>query len=521
MRITSLIITACLLLFSGCKHGGTTEPPKPDEKDPYPLVDGGETVPSILPVECTQVARVIGNTPAGETLPNPNATLKRFNMASTDFGNMWDAGNGSVFCVFGDNFNDRGGDWLSNAVAITTDKDLWDGLYYDSMLWNKSTNKRMEIIPKEGYEITCIPTGAFSVLTNVGTRQYVSYMAIKQWKVGGDNDSWSAHHSELVYSDDFGATWKRSGVKWDGGSNFVQTAFVVLDDMVYMWGTPSGRHGGVYAAKVSPSKVLDKASYQYWNGSSWVAEESAAVPVANGEISEFSVRFNSYYKRFMMIYLDVRTRKLVFRDAAAPEGEWSGEKTLLDRTYGPSIHPWFCDGRDFWFVSSDVTNNGSLDTWHIFLYHAYLTADEDGFNILSEPGFENDPDQRLGFRTLWNVSDAMSTHDTHSGDIACRLANQESGVWKDACTQTVRLKKNTNYTLSGYAKASVAGHTGAYLGIRLEDGRIVDLNPALSPEEWTKIEVSFNTGSCLYGDVFFGTLGAEGLTVTVDDIHLQ
>ena len=106
MRITSLIITACLLLFPGCKHGGTTEPPKPDEKDPYPLVDGGETVPSILPVECTQVARVIGNTPAGETLPNPNATLKRFNMASTDFGNMWDAGNGSVFSVFGDNFND-------------------------------------------------------------------------------------------------------------------------------------------------------------------------------------------------------------------------------------------------------------------------------------------------------------------------------------------------------------------------------------------------------------------------------
>ena len=141
MRITSLIITACLLLFPGCKHGGTTEPPKPDEKDPYPLVDGGETVPSILPVECTQVARVIGNTPAGETLPNPNATLKRFNMASTDFGNMWDAGNGSVFCVFGDNFNDRGGDWLSNAVAVTTDKELWDGLYYDSMLWNKSTNK--------------------------------------------------------------------------------------------------------------------------------------------------------------------------------------------------------------------------------------------------------------------------------------------------------------------------------------------------------------------------------------------
>ena len=521
MKNYLLIVTFCLLLCSGCrKPASPSNSSDPPDDNPYALVPGGETVGSILPVECKRVARVIGVTPPGETIPNPNSTFQRFNMASTDFGNMWDAGNGSVFCVFGDNFNDRGGDWLSNAVAVTTDKYLWDGLYYDSMLWNKSTDKRLEIIPREGYEITCIPTGCFSVTTNLGVRQYVSYMAIKQWSVGGDGNSWSCHHSELVYSDDFGATWKRSGVKWDGGSNFVQTAFVVHDNMVYMWGTPSGRHGSVYVAKVSPSEVLDKASYRYWNGGSWVADESAAVPVANGEISEFSVRFNSYYKRFMMIYLDVRTRKVVFRDAAAPEGDWSGEKILLDRTYGPSIHPWFCDGRDFWFVSSDVTNNGSLDTWHIFLYHAYLTADEDGFNILSEPGFENDPDQGITFRTMWYAPNSISTHDSHSGGIACKLINAKPGVWDDACLQTVRLKKNTEYVLTGYAKASLNGYKDAYLGIRMEDSRIICLNPKLSSSDWTKITVGFNTEECTRGDVFFGTWGAEGLAVTVDDIKL-
>lgn len=522
MKSYLLIVTLCILLCPGCRQqAGPSNQTEPPDDNPYALVPGGETVGSILPVECKKVARVIGVTPPGETIPNPNSTLQRFNMASTDFGNMWDAGNGSVYCVFGDNFNDRGGDWLSNAVAVTKDKDLTDGLYYDSMLWNKNTNKRMEIIPREGYEITCIPTGCFSVMTNVGVRQYVSYMAIKQWKLNGDNDSWSCHHSELVYSDDFGQSWKRSGVKWSGESNFVQTAFVVMDDYVYMWGTPSGRHGGVYSARVKPGKVLDKASYDYWNGKTWVADESAAVPVANGEVSEFTVRYNSYYKRYMMLYLDVHTRKLVFRDAAAPEGEWSGGKTVLGGTYGPSIHPWFCDGRDLWFVSSDVTNNGSLDTWHIFLYHAYLKADEDGFNILTEPGFENDPEQGINFRTMWNAPNSISTHDAHSGDIACKLVNTESGVWKDACLQTVRLKKNTKYVLTGYAKASLNGSNKAYLGIRMEDSRIIDLNPELSSTEWTKITVEFNTGDCTRGDVFFGAWGAEGLTVTVDDIHLS
>jgi hypothetical protein len=54
-------------------------------------------------------------TPSGEDIPNPNNSLKRFGMSSTDFGNMWDAGDGTVWAVFGDNFNNRGGDWLSNS----------------------------------------------------------------------------------------------------------------------------------------------------------------------------------------------------------------------------------------------------------------------------------------------------------------------------------------------------------------------------------------------------------------------
>ena len=192
-------------------------------------------------------------TPKGEDLPNPNNNLKRFGMSSTDFGNMWDAGDGTVWAVFGDNFNNRGGDWLSNAVAITKDRNLDDGLYYDSMLWDEGKDKRMEIITsrqKTGqhpdgsdYEITCIPTGGMSVPEGSSRRQYINYMSVNNWKPTGENDYWTCNYSEIVYSDDFGDTWTRSGIKWDGKSNFVQIAYEVHEGTVYMWGTKATMAG--------------------------------------------------------------------------------------------------------------------------------------------------------------------------------------------------------------------------------------------------------------------------------------
>ena len=127
-----MLIAACEVPETPDKPGNNETVVTPD--DEFAVVDGGETVLSIEAVNVRKVARVVGMTPSGEDLPNPNNTLKRFGMSSTDFGNMWDAGDGTVWAVFGDNFNNRGGDWLSNAVAITTDKNLEDGLYYDSIV---------------------------------------------------------------------------------------------------------------------------------------------------------------------------------------------------------------------------------------------------------------------------------------------------------------------------------------------------------------------------------------------------
>ena len=521
--LSAVLLGTALFCGNSCKENNPEPGPAPGpEEDEFALVDGGESVSSIEPVGCDRVARVVGITMQGETEPNPNKTWSRFGMASTDFGNMWDAGNGTVWAIFGDNFNNSGGDWLSNAIAISTDKNMIDGLYYDSMLWDSKNNKRMEIIDPSPGEVTCIPTGGFSVQTVVGRRQYVSYMSIKQWQVDGMADKWTCNHSELVYSDDFGKTWTKSGVKWNGDSGFVQVAFVVQGDNVYMWGTPSGRFGQVRVARVSTKNVLDKSAWEYWDGALWVHDESRAVPVTSGTVSEMTVRYNTYFKRYMMMYLSVNQRKLIFRDAAAPEGDWSEEKIVLNSTYGPSIHPWFCDGKDLWFVSSSVSREQgkSYDTWHIFLYHSKLHADPAGFNMVWESGFENEPDKALNYQTLWNVGDVITSHDAHGGSISIKLTNTQPNVWKDGCTQVIPVRKNTRYRISGWMKSTVEGSNLSYIGVRIGD-KIYDRNPALHTDSWTESSVEFNSGENTSLTVFFGTWGASGLSVLADDIVLS
>ncbi len=531
-----LLFLAVLTLsagFSACSSESLGRNPEPDgldttnvnpdttaNGDDFKLIAGGETVGSILAVNTECVARVIGQSANGENIPNPNSSLMRFGIGSTDYGNMWDAGNGTVWSVFGDNFNATGGDWKSNAIAISSDRNLADGLYYDSVLRDAGGARKEIIDPADG-EVTCIPTGGFSVQTATGYRQYMSFMDVRQWATDG-NDNWSANYSELVYTDDYGDTWTRSGVRWDGNSNFVQTAFVVMGETVYMYGTKAGRYGKAYLAKVQAGDVLNKTAYLYWNGSSWTPDESAATPVTNGTVSEMTVRYNTYYNRYIMMYLSVNQRKLVYRDASAPEGEWSCEKIILNGTYGPSIHPWFCDGRDIWFVSSSVTtSSASYDTWHIFLYHSKLKADPEGFNMIWEGGFEDEPTMNITYKTLWNAANSTSCHDAHTGDVSCKLSNGTEGEWKDACTQSITVKKRKEYILTAWAKSSIAGSDRSYLGVRLHDGTIIDAHPALNSDNWTKITVEFNSGDNTSLDVFFGTWGASGLQVLVDDFSLE
>ena len=156
------------------------------------------------------------------------------------------------------------------------------------------------------------------------------------------------------------------------------------------------------------------------------------------------------------------------------------------------------------------------------IMRADLNWDQAGINLLAEGGFEEHPTQALSYKTMWHVNAAaLTSRDAHSGKIACRFSNTNSGQWQDVCTQTVSLQQNADYSIECWVKSEEVLPEGAYVGVRLTDGTIHDITGTAQAGEWTRFGCEFNAGQAVSADVFFGVWGAPEMTLTVDDICLK
>ncbi|KUI28505.1 hypothetical protein AU196_08910 [Mycobacterium sp. IS-1742] len=286
---------------------------------------------------------------------------------------------------------------LSNGMYVA------DGIPHDPGMYSGSPmsdpNFSREIIGNYHYgigpEVTMIPTAAISVPgagKNGATRQYINYMAVKSWDSPG---RWTTNYSAIAYSDDNGQNWTvvpQSSVRpaaagrtilpfVNGDQNFQQGAYVrkytvdpvtgkplknaagqeITDGYIYSYGTPAGRTGTAYVSRVAEADILDKTKYEYWNGTSWTpGNPAAAKPILPSTtttsffglvktttyptVSEMSVQYNSYEKKYIMLYGD-KNNNIVMRKADSPEGPWSAPITLVTASkmpglYAPMIHPW-------------------------------------------------------------------------------------------------------------------------------------------------------------------------------------
>ncbi len=262
-----------------------------------------------------------------------NETVKRFGIAGTDVGVMWDNGvtkdnpatsiveQRQVLIAFGDTFSGAGmsGVWRNNVLLRSADNVLGNGLYvpngiiHDPGAFSGSPmtdpNFAREIIGKYGYavgsEVTIIPTAAIAVAgagANGATRQYVNFMSVRSWDTPG---KWTTNYSGIIWSDDNGQNWRvvpsssirpatagRSTMPFvSGNQNFQQGAYVrpaagsadAAAGWVYSYGTPAGRSGTIFVSRVNEKQLLDQTKYEYWNGTSWVKNKpSAATPVLPG-----------------------------------------------------------------------------------------------------------------------------------------------------------------------------------------------------------------------------------------------
>jgi len=328
--------------------------------------------------------------------PNsPNNTLQRFGVAGADLGIMWDngdPGNDQVLIAFGDTFGycSVRGQHRYNAMFRSQDRSLSHGIdvpsgsVYDthsgSPEWQAGFSK--QIINRLGVaptEVAIIPTAGISV----GRTQYVNFMSIKDW---GNPGEWSTNFSAIAMSPDNGQNWwiypgtirtpaadSISGVPYAAGNeNFQQGAFIRPGDgYVYSFGTPSGRSGPAFLARVPQGFVPDLSKYEYWDGGSWIPNNpSAATPVIPGPVGEMSAQYNTYLKQYLALYCK-DSGDVVERTAPAPQGPWGPEQPIVTSAqmpggiYAPYLHPW-STGKELYF------NLSLWSAYSVMLMHTVL-----------------------------------------------------------------------------------------------------------------------------------------------------
>lgn len=336
---------------------------------------------------------------------SPSESVNRYGVAGTDLGIMWDnddADDPQVLMAFGDTMGDctvPGNQWRSNVLFRSGDSDLSDGVTIDSAATG-GDGLAKSIVQRSGLpgEVTIIPTAGIAV----DGVQYLRFMSVAQW---GQPGSWTTNYSGLAYSVDNGENWTvvpsmarpitdtvpaGEGAPvpdraWHGSQ---MSSYLKAGGYLYEYLTSSGRQGAPIVARAplagSPSAadlseesgtppatgVLDPTSYEYWNGTSWVADVASAKIVLPGPASEMSVMWNDYLGKYTAMYSQGLT-SVSLRTADRPEGPWSSPTALVDYSmlpgvYGGFMHPW-AQGEDLYYL---VT---TWNAYNVFLVRTRLS----------------------------------------------------------------------------------------------------------------------------------------------------
>ncbi|ADB29436.1 carbohydrate-binding protein [Kribbella flavida DSM 17836] len=458
-----------------------------------------------------------------------NDTERRFALKSTDLGILWDNGAGEILSAFGDSYGSGwtgpgGGvgdpatlDWRCNLLLRSKDRHLADGMTFDSAAEDRPghAGQFLDCKKVDRDEHTVIPTAGIAV----GRRQYVQYMSVNYWGPAG---SWFTNHSGFAYSDDNGETWtKDPNARWTNtavwNSNFQMTALVRDRGHVYMIGTPNGRFGNAYLARVPEHQVLSKRAWRYWDGRTWSPKESAAVPVVAGPVSEVSVQWNAHLGKWLMLYLDESRASVVLRSASALTGPWSGERVVAKGTdfpglYGTYIHPW-SSGQDLYFTMSQ------WDPYNVFLMHTKLTDDGRPTNLVTDPGFE----EQTGTSPSppWQLNGRGGIDSADLAHTGARNAYLRDSIGAHSLQQTVAVRPHHRYRLSAWVRTA-ENNRETVLGVRTLRGRTVAEKPGGAHPQYTRVSVEFTSGRESLVQLYAGFFGpGQDVWYQLDDVVLE
>ncbi|GEM_PF-435918 len=293
-----------------------------------------------------------------------NRTRFHSGLRGTDLGSSFEH-KGRTYFLFGDTWRDstaftgafdndrdpRDGNDDLDAIAYTTDRRAYDGVDLTFNLQAPRVFEGGAQIRQGRFEVP--PDGA-----SVNDTMYV-YFSTDKYDIDfdGDNkpDAAIMGRTVLARSDDDGHTFQV--VYTLSTSKFINVSVQVLrnnrdtrlpiqGDALLIWGSGRYRASDVFLACLPLGGIEYKGGIQYFAGLSagqpvWSDDESRAAPMFGaGCVGEFSVRWNPYLSRWLMLYNSDNPRGIVLRLAQQPWGEWTEPQIIFDPEagYGRFMH---------------------------------------------------------------------------------------------------------------------------------------------------------------------------------------
>lgn len=353
------IVVAAAALVATAGLTATIAAPASAGPNPIPGLNGVWGVPN-LNGPARPVAWITG-------LNSINNTAQ-YAVLGADLGITWDDGRGRILSVFGDSVSFNPLSWVqnrsffawrSNVIFTSHTRDLSRGMFFDGAITDFPGHAKELLTPQIGAEITKIPTSAIAI----NGKQYMTWMDVTRWP-GGNN--WNTKFSAMAVSGDYGQNWAElpNTVRPSAGGNFnfQMQSLLRVGNTVYVYGTPAGRNGMVYLARVDANRITDLDSYSYWSKGKWVPKNpDVASPVNVKPTGELSVAWNAYLGKYVMLSTNPA---IMMQTASSPEGPWSAPRTIIHNgdmisAYAPYIHPW-SSGSNLYFTVSQYQNYNVL-----------------------------------------------------------------------------------------------------------------------------------------------------------------
>ncbi|MBA4147270.1 MAG: DUF4185 domain-containing protein [Verrucomicrobia bacterium] len=467
-------------------------------------------VPEIVYVagSAQKISQLTGDFDKHRGQPTENLTQTRYQLAGTDLGVPF-THKGRTYLLFGDTEGGLAGS--RDSIAYSTDTNLADGLAL-TFLTNASGVWRPLTIPgitQGSYEV---PADGVSISNNMYVYHTTDHSALK-----------TMGRSVLAVSEDDGQTFtqlytlstrhfinvsvvKAAAEDWPGSPHN-------SGESLYLFGAGNYRDSNVRLAFQSAGSIESASSLLFFAGLNdtgaplWsVAETNAAPLFDNSGVGEFSVAYNHFLGRWLMLYNSDYPRGINFRTAPTPWGPWSDPQVLFE--------PWTDGGycnfiHTSWsFANCDsVHDTGHQNTWG-GEYGPYLFKDmaegSNGFTriyftmstwnpytvVLMRADLRRQTNSDVALlvptRGIWRYLDNGSDQgtawrQTNFNDITWRLGQGEFG-YGDGDEKTVvqsgpaGARFITTYFRRQFKVIDPAAFSSLTLRLRRDDGAVVYLN---------------------------------------------